>query len=399
MKRAYLASTLAIALLPVLAFAKGPQPSTLVFVGSENLRVTVDGVNYGTYTSKRVEVESVAPGNHRIVVKAVNPKFVRAKTVFNGAYDVPAGVQLSLEPKNGRLNQISMTELPVAAKQPDAPAAPTQSFGDGPSVVHIQSGKMMALIKVDGKMVPVDENACADGPHACDVYDVVPGPHDFEVRSGLTARKVLYKGRVEIPGGAEVFAKVGPGTFEIYNTTPRRDPQGVVVAAVADGSSTTTTTVTSTTVGAPAGVSAGMTVVDPDTGEQVSVQAGIGGVGAAGSVTVTETTTTVSETHSGGGAATVSGVGSLELTSTDGESFTVFIDGKERGTCNCLDGQSIRVKRVAAGEHKLVIKDFMGDEVWASGRVWVEPDFELKLGVSEQGVEAFNRSDAWIRGY
>lgn len=66
------------------------------------------------------------------------------------------------------------------------------------------------------------------------------------------------------------------------------------------------------------------------------------------------------------------------------------------GTFNGLDGESLTVKNVAAGEHVLVVKDFMENEVWTEGRLILDPGFALKLGVHEQnGVRAFNKSSAW----
>ena len=325
--------------------------SDLVFVGEQNLRVTIDGKHYGSFTSKRVEAVGIPAGTHKVVIKSFNPKFLRRKTEYNGTLNVPAGQQVRYQVAAG-LKKIGSSALVQATPaQADAANAPVKSFGDGPSIVHINTDKFMTRVLVDGAQV-VQEGDCST-PTACDVFDVAKGPHEFDIRSGLTGKKVLYKGRVYIPGGAEVWAKVRGGRFEIYNTQPRHN--AAVVAVVNDGGGVTTTTTTTVVRGAPAGISAHMSVIDPDTGEEISVSAGISGMPGMGGVTVTETTTTMTET-SGGTVRVVSGNGSIELTSTDGESFTVFIDGKERGTCNCMDGQSIKVRRIEAGEHKFVIK-------------------------------------------
>lgn len=274
----------------------------------------------------------------------------------------------------------------AALAQPEP--EPHPGFSDGPSIVHLNTDRMMTIVLVDGAAM-VEASDCTT-PKSCVIYDVAPGMHELDIRSGLTGKKTLYAGRTHIPGGAEVWAKVRGGTIEIYNVQPRTDVASTTTVVTGPAGATTqhTTTTTTTTVEGVPGISVGIHV-----GET-----GMGDIGIGAGVTVTESTTTVHETSSQvePEPVVVSGRGVLELTSTDGESFTVFIDGKERGTCNCMDGQSIKVRGVEAGEHVLVIKDFMGEETITRGRVWVDPGFTLKLGVGDGIVEAYNRPDFWL---
>ena len=60
--------------VPALAAAS---TSNLVFVGQQNLRVTIDGKHYGSFTTKRVVAEGISPGTHKLVIKSFNPKFLK----------------------------------------------------------------------------------------------------------------------------------------------------------------------------------------------------------------------------------------------------------------------------------------------------------------------------------
>lgn len=284
---------------------------------------------------------------------------------------------------------------PAATAAPATVGAPTQHFANAPSILHITSEKYMAMVLVDG--TPLQQGDCTS-PKACDVVDIAPGPHELDIRAGAFANKTLFKGLVTVTGGAEIWGKAKDNQFTIYNTQARALPQGETTTYVASGATTTQTTTTTVNNGAvPAGgVAIGMSFTDPDTGEQVNMGVSAGAFG--GTATVTEqTTTTVS---SSAPVAVSAKAGVIELTSQDGESFTVFLDGKKVGTFNGLEGQTIKVKNVMAGEHKLVIKNFMEDTVWTSGRLLMDPGFTLKLGVDEsQGVEAFNRQAAWRPGF
>ena len=278
--------------------------------------------------------------------------------------------------------------------------APMKDFSNGPAILHITSDQWMTMVLVDG--TPLQEGDCTS-PKACDVVDLAPGPHELDIRHGAFANKTIFKGMVHVTGGAEIWGKAKDNQFTIYNTQARKDlpPPTTAVAVAPSTGATQVTTTTVTTGTAPhqgGGVGLNMTVVDPHTGETVNMGVSAGMFGATSSTTVTESTTTT--TTVGGAPApapAVSGAkGTIELTSQDGESFTVFLDGKKVGTFNGLEGQSIRVKNVAAGEHKLVIKSFMEDATWTSGRVWMDPGFTLKLGVDEnEGVESFNQASAW----
>jgi hypothetical protein len=285
---------------------------------------------------------------------------------------------------------------PAATAAPATVGAPTQHFANAPSILHVTSEKFMAMVLVDG--TPLQQGDCTS-PKACDVVDLAPGPHELDIRGGAFATKTIFKGFVTVTGGAEIWGKAKDNQFTIYNTQARALPQGEPAYVAHTGATTTQTTTTTVANGGatPAGgVAIGMSFTDPDTGEQVNMGVSAGAFG--GTATVTEQTTTTVATTS---PVAVSGrAGVIELTSQDGESFTVFLDGKKAGTFNGLEGQSIKVKNVAPGEHKLVIKNFMEDAVWTSGRLVMDPGFTLKLGVDEsQGVEAFNRQAAWRAGF
>jgi len=286
---------------------------------------------------------------------------------------------------------------PLPAQGPAVVGKPVPHFSNAPAILHITSEKMMAMVLVDG--TPLEQGDCTS-PKACVVTDLAPGPHELDVRGGAFGTKPIFKGMVSVTGGAEIWGKAKDNTFTIYNTQARTDlgPAPVAVAPVTH-TTTTTTTVNNGGVAAPGGVAIGMSFTDPDTGETVNMGVSAGAYGST--ATVTEQTTTVTTVNGSASAPIpVSGkAGILELTSQDGESFTVFIDGKKVGTFNGLEGESIKVKNVAPGEHKLVIKDFMENDVWTSGRLLMDPGFTLKLGVDEQGVEVFNRQAAWRPGF
>ena len=164
---------------------------------------------------------------------------------------------------------------------------------------------------------------------------------------------------------------------------------------------TTTNTTVNNGAGMPSGgLSLGMSFTDPDTGETVNMGVSAGAFGSTAKITEqTTVTTTVNGATAAPAPVAMSGKsGILEFTSQDGESFTVFLDGKLVCTFNGLEGDSIKVKNVTPGEHKLVIKDFMENDVWTAGRLLVDPGFTLKIGVDEQGVEVFNRQAAWRPG-
>lgn len=287
----------------------------------------------------------------------------------------------------------------VLAAAPAAPApagAPTKDFANAPSILHITSDKWMAMVLVDG--TPLQQGDCTS-PKACDAVDLAPGPHELDIRAGAFGGKTLFKGFVTVTGGAEIWGKAADNKFTIYNTQARVFPQAEPVYVAQPSGVTTQTTTTTISGGGPVpagGVAIGMSFTDPETGEQVNMGVSAGGFG--GTATVTEQTTTTVSSPAPVTVSRRSGV--LELTSLDGSSFTVFLDGKKVGTFNGLEGQSIKVRNVASGEHKLVIKDFMENDVWTSGRLLMDPGFTLKLGVDEeQGVEAFNRRAAWRPGF
>lgn len=297
----------------------------------------------------------------------------------------------------------SATPPPAQATPAPAPVGqPVSHFSNAPAILHITSEKMMAMVLVDG--TPLEQSDCTS-PKACAATDLSPGPHEIEVRGGAFGTKPIFKGMVTVTGGSEMWGKAKDNQFTIYNTQARTDlgPAPVAVVAAQPVSAThvttTTTTVNNGAVVPGGGVSMGMSFTDPDTGETVNMGVSAGAFGST--ATVTEQTT-VTTTVNGATAAPVAVSGKsgiLELTSQDGESFTVFLDGKKVGTFNGLEGDSIKVKNVTPGEHKLVIKDFMENDVWTSGRLLMDPGFTLKLGVDEQGVEVFNRQAAWRPGF
>ncbi len=270
-------------------------------------------------------------------------------------------------------------------------ALPATAAPAGPSILHLSADRTMALVLVDG--APIDGSDCPS-PKACDVVELAPGVHEIEIRTGMFGTKGAIRGRIEVAANAEVWAKATKDRIEVYNTQPRALPADVAMAAVPVTSQSTTTTVTQR-VGNPGGLSAGVSFVDPATGEPVSIHAGFSIVGGP-SATVTESVTTTTTVSAPPPVAVSGPAGMIELTSQDGESFTVYLDGKKVGTFNGLEGQSIKVKKVAPGEHTLTIKDFMEEDVWTTGRLYMDPGFTLKMGVDEgAGVEAFNNAGAW----
>lgn len=364
--------------------------STLI-LSSEGpkLRVTVDGKATGKFTSKSVTVADLAEGKHDVEITWVDAQ-LRKKTVYKGKLAVAKDVEMRIRVT---AEGIQITDQVALVTTPPAPVgAPVKDFSNAPSILHITSEKMMSMVLIDG--TPLQQGDCTS-PKACNVMDLTPGNHEIDVRGGAFGNKPIFKGIVQITGGAEIYAKAADNQFTIYNTQARALPQ----------QNTTTTTVITHAAPAPQpapmhggeGVSIGMSFIDPATGEAVTMNMSAGASGgsahvsnhAASSVTTGTTTTTTT---------VAAGPGSLEFTSEDGESFQVFVDGKRVAQFMGLDGQSVTVKNVTAGRHKLVIKDFMGDEVWSEGYFIMEGG-TYKFGVGEKsGLEAFSHPNAWQAG-
>jgi hypothetical protein len=89
-------------------------------------------------------------------------------------------------------------------------------------------------------------------------------------------------------------------------------------------------------------------------------------------------------------------LGALQLVSKDGESFQVFVDGKRVAQFMGFLGRSVVIRGLSPGAHTLVVKDFMDDVVFATGRIHVDSGITHELGVTaKNGVEAIDDAAAW----
>ncbi len=370
----------------------------VVSTDGPKLRVTIDGKAHGKFTSKSLTIEKVAPGKHDVTITTLDAQ-LRKKDVYKGKLSVESGVEMRLRAAPEGLQITDTIALAKPQVQPQPVGEPIKDFSNGPSILHITSDKFMAMVLVDG--TPLQQSDCTS-PKACDVVDIAVGNHELDIRGGALGNKTIFKGIVKITGGAEVWGKAADNTFKIYNTQARAVQPGAATTVIVQQPATTTQTTTTTVSSGPGpnagGAAIGMTFVDPATGEVVSMNVSAGVTGATSSVSVQETTTTTVSSAPAGAVVVQQqgGPGSIEFASEDGEGFTVFIDGKQVAQfVGGVEGQSVRVKNVSAGEHKLVVKDFMGNDVWATGRLYMDPGFVLKMGVSEGKLEAFNRENAW----
>lgn len=382
-------------------------PSHLVISSDgPKLRVVIDGKAYGGYTSKSVSIDELPAGKHDVEVSwrdiGLGHLVADKVTVYHGKLAVAPGVEMRVHAVAKGIeitDQVPLAKEEVPATPATPAAAPVQGIPGAPSNLHLASDKWMTLVMVDGN--PLQQSDCTS-PKACVASDVTGGQHEVEIKGGAFATKVLFKGFVDVVPGAEVYGKVVNGELKVYNVQQRTD---LVQPAAPVAVTETTTTTTTTAVGGEqpvaggGGVAIGMSFVDPDTGEAVHMSAAAGpmGMGMQASQSETTQTTQVTTTTVGGGAAPapVSGRASIELTSEDGESFTVFVDGKKLATFNGLEGQSLTLRNLAAGEHKLEIRDFMENKTLVEGRLRLEPGFALKLGKKGRRIEAFNARHAW----
>lgn len=392
-----LMATLILAGAPVKTAAA--TSNLLLSSDGPKLRVTIDGKAYGKYTEKALTIDGIAAGKHDVVITWIDGGLTKApvkKTVYTGKLMVDAGKEMRIRvvPEG-----IQITDEVALAKDegPKVVGAPVKDFSNSPSILHIQSEKFMAMVLIDG--TPLQQGDCTS-PKACTVADLTPGQHDVEIRGGAFGTKPIFKGLVAITGGAEVFGKAtGNNEFQIYNTQARTD---LAVAVAPAPTTEVTQTTTTTTVGGDdvGGANVQMSFVDPDTGERIHMGVSAGPMG--GSSTVTHQTTTTTTTVNGGLSSQSSvvmhqGPGTIEFTSQDGESFLVFVDGKKVGQFIGISGQSVKLRNIASGEHKLEIKSFpIGDQTLAAGRLYMDPGFDLKMGYGQDlGLEAYNRPNAW----
>ena len=236
------------------AFATSPayaDGSNITFFADKNIRVIVDGKIHGHFKKKQVVVSNLSPGNHQIGCYWFNPKFMKRKEYYSGTYNVPANSSLRIQCTQGSLvlldkathappttttkktNNTTTSSSVKTTVRTEAAPAPTGKvtfatkrvdFGSGPSLLHINAEKMISLVIVDG--APLDHTNC--NTKRCTV-DVPRGSHELDVRYGLGMKKKLFEGIVNVPGGAEVFAKVSGGNMSVYNIQKRVYP---VVAEV-----------------------------------------------------------------------------------------------------------------------------------------------------------------------
>ena len=124
----------------------------------------------------------------------------------------------------------------------------------------------------------------------------------------------------------------------------------------------------------------------PLSSEEVSLHVGVSVTGT--DVTITETVTSSdSEFHTV--EELVPATRSITFRSTDEEWANVYLDGRKVWEIRAMDRE--KTITVATGEHTLEIRDFMENETWCKGRLFVDGRTDLIVGITEdQPVEVYN---------
>lgn len=84
---------------------------------------------------------------------------------------------------------------------------------------------------------------------------------------------------------------------------------------------------------------------------------------------------------------------SVELLPLDGQWANVWIDGEKVGEFRVNAPK--KVITLAAGRHKVVVQDFMDNEVYASGYLELGAVSPVRIGFDDDGVEVYNDPKAW----
>jgi hypothetical protein len=80
---------------------------------------------------------------------------------------------------------------------------------------------------------------------------------------------------------------------------------------------------------------------------------------------------------------------------TDDSWFNVYIDGRKVYEPRAMaDDKTISL---TTGEHSIVVKDFMDNDIWCEGTLIIDGHTDLIIGISEEStIEVFNDRAAFI---
>lgn len=84
----------------------------------------------------------------------------------------------------------------------------------------------------------------------------------------------------------------------------------------------------------------------------------------------------------------------VEFRSVDGEWANVRVDGEL--VAELRNGDEARAVTLEPGPHTVEVRNFMDDEVWATGSLLVSGGGTIKIGIAEERApEVYNRTGAW----
>ncbi|MEE2829424.1 MAG: hypothetical protein VX498_09560, partial [Myxococcota bacterium] len=251
-----------------------------------------------------------------------------------------------------------------------------------------------------------------DGTTRVEKLGLLPGRHLVEFRALFG--KLIDRAELDVPeGNAVVRARWANRQFEVYETlvlAPEPLPaEGVLVevspSPVVGGTlhvgpvlplgstETRTTTTVSMQSGHPAVLGMGVTTTETTETTTVRAAGGLGFAGVAAEVVITEpaqerllieeAVPLVPETRT------------VTFRSTDEEWTNVYLDGKK--VWELRAGRPEKTITVRRGEHTLEVRDFMDNEVWCKGRLYVDGHTDLVIGIAEDSpVEVYNDSGAFV---
>lgn len=245
------------------------------------------------------------------------------------------------------------------------------------------------VITTDRPVVVVLDGAYleyTEGTTNVEKWNIAPGRHLLEIKNMVG--KTLYETDLQVPSGGpvELRARWKDKAFEIIDTVfveaPAPAPEVIVMereAPVHDR--------VSVSVGVPGhgGVIVSGSASSSSTHESVSVHGHHGGV-----VVVTEETR-----HEPDVRVAIPASRTVTFRVTDGSWSNVYIDGKKVYEPRAMaDEETVTV---ATGEHTIEVKDFMDNEVWCRGTLYVDGHTDLIIGIAEEKpIEVFNDRSAFV---
>ena len=228
------------------------------------------------------------------------------------------------------------------------------------------------VVVLDGEFLEYVE-----GTTNVEKWNLTSGRHVIEFKNMVG--KTLHEAELVVPGGGpvEVRARYTNGRFELVDTVFVKEPAAEVV--VVDGGHRDHESV-SVSIGIPG---AGVTVTESSsTGhESVTVSSHAGG-----------TVVVVEESHHDHVA--VPAPRNVTFRVTDDSWSNVYVDGKKVYEPRAMAEE--KTITLSVGEHTIEVKDFMDDDVWCKGTLYVDGHTDLVIGLAEeQPIEVFNDRSAF----